>query len=128
MSQSGVSATPNETPVKGSRSSSTPRATPIRLSRGSITPFATPMRQSRGSISPSSESRRSSVRQSQEWERLSSSASQFRSVRPDSWVKGGRQLNRIASSKPELQDELRHRFVTVPICSISYVSEMEYQC
>ena len=132
MGQSGVTATPSGTPVGGSRSSSTPRATPTRLSRGSITPVATPMRQSRGSITPvatpmrqsrgsislSSVSRRSSVRQSQEWEGRSSSASQnSRSVSPDGWLKGGRQLNRIASSRPELQDELRHRCVTVSVCS-----------
>lgn len=114
MGQSAVSATPTGTPV---RRSSTHRATPTRLSRGSITPVATPMRQSRGSISPSSASRRSSVRQSQEWEGPSSASQYSRSVSPDGWVKGGRQLNRIASSRPELQDELRHRCVTDSVCS-----------
>ena len=117
MGQSGVSAIPSETPVRGSRSSSTPRATPTRLSRGSITPVATPMRQSRGSISPSCESRRSSVRQSQEWDGRSSASHYSRSLSPDGWVKGDRQLNRIATSRPELQDELRHRCVPVLICS-----------
>lgn len=119
--QSGVSSAPNRTPVRGSRSSSTPRATPTRQSRGSITPVATPMRQSRGSISPS---RRSSVsvRQSRDWGReregRSSSASEgSRSASPEGWGKGGRQLIRIPSSRPELQDELRHRCVTLSLCS-----------
>lgn len=120
--QSGVSSAPNRTPARGSRSSSTPTATPARQSRGSITPVATPMRRSRGSISPSSVSRRSSVsvRQSRDWGRgregRSSSASEgSRSASPEGWVKGGRQLNRIPSSRPELQDELRHRCVTISL-------------
>ena len=112
--QSGISSGPSKTLVRGSRSSSTPRATPTRQSRGSITPVATPMRQSRGSISPS---RRSSVsmRQSRDWgrEREGRSSSEgSRSASPEGWGKGGRQLNRIPSSRPELQDELRHRCAT----------------
>ena len=109
---SWVSGAPNRTPMRGSRSS---RATPTRQSRGSITPVATPMRQSRGSISPS---RRSSVsvRQSRDWGRARegrSSSEGSRSASPERWGKGGRQLNRIPSSRPELQNELRHRCVTV---------------
>ena len=115
--QSGVSATPSNTPVRGTKSSNIPMGTPTRLSRGSITPVATPMRQSRGSISPSSTSRRSSVRNTQEWEGLSSCNQYARSVSPDGWAKGGRQLNRLASSRPDLQDELRQRCVTDSVCA-----------
>ena len=140
MGQSGVSTTPHRTPVRASTSSLTPMATPQRQSRGSITPVATPARQSRGSItpvasparqsrgsitpmvtparlsrgsiSPGSLSRHSSIRQSRDSVSRASSVSECsRSGSPDVWVKGGRQLNRIASSRPELQDELRHRCV-----------------
>ena len=99
------SNTPILTPMRQSRGSIDTVATPARQSRGGITPGTTPMRQSRGSIS-----RHSSMRQSRD-SVASIGIEGSRAGSPDGSVKGGRQLNKTISSRSELQEELRYRYV-----------------
>lgn len=134
MAQSGRGTRPRRTSMGVSRSSITPTTTPMRQSRGSITPVAKPARQSRGSIGPGtaqmrqsrgSMSRQSSVRRSRDGV-ASIRIERSRSGSPDGSLKGARQLNRTASSRPELQEEIRYRYVMcsqlyLTICSLPFV-------